>query len=282
MKIFGFCLLFLFTAAPHAAEFLYIHGDVSPGGDSPSGGEPFHQMLLTDTGRRGMSVFREIVESKGHTIRQQLDRETELTAESLENIDVIIFGLHQKRWSESERDALHDWLVQGGSMIIYSDSATGGHWGQVGAQNPVGQTVVNNLIRRYGMEVTVDQANGVRAVRPPPNPTHPIVADRPVLEGEGVSLFAVSPYHPGEILIPYVNDPEVVVSGTPTIPHKQNITIENPDWAALVRMPVGEGQIFGVFDRQPFWNAGEGSDITKRDNRLILERLVDAVGGSRE
>ena len=172
-----------------------------------------------------------------------MDRDTELTPEFLADFQVIIFGLHQKLWSPEEREALHQWLTRGGSFIVYSDSATGGHWQRVGAQNPVGQRVVNNLISRYGIEVTVDQADGVRSVRPPPDPTHPITLGRPVLEGEGVSPFAVSPLYNVDILIPYENDPDVIVQGPASIRHTQNITIEKPRWAALVRVLGSENNI---------------------------------------
>ncbi len=265
-----------------AAEFLYIHGDVDENGQSPSKGKPFQQMLLSDNGPWGVSKFREMVEEKGHRIMPALDRETRLTADLLKTADVVVFSLHQKLWADDEREALHEWLGAGGTMIIFSDSAAGGLWSTVGPQNPVGQRAVNHLVSRYGLQVTVDQADGVRAVRPLPETRHPITEGRPVLEGEGVSLFAVSPEIKAEILIPYENHPEVAVSGEPAIPHKQNITIRNPKWAALVSVPVGKGRIFGIFDRQPFWNAGGGSDITRRDNKLILSRLVDAAAAAHE
>ena len=49
-------------------------------------------------------------------------------------------------------------------MLIYSDSASGGRFNRVGAQNPVGQNVTNNLLQDFDLQVMVDQANGVRRV----------------------------------------------------------------------------------------------------------------------
>ncbi len=275
LYLFIFVLLFI-SSGVDAKEIAYIHGDVSADGDIPSGSEaPFHQMLLTDTGSRGCSIFKEMVESKGHTITQYYDAETELTPEYLNQFDLIIFGLHQKKWSEKEKNALDNWIWAGGSIYIYSDSAVGGLHSKVGAQNPVGQSVVNNIIAQYGMQVTVDQANGVKAYQAGPGADHPIVSGRPVWEGEGVSPIAIDKDSGAKALIPYKNDSDYKVSGNPDINHKDNITIENPVWAALALQSVGKGHVIVGFDRQPMWNDGEGSDIEKRDNKEILSRIID-------
>ncbi len=272
---FTFVLLAI-SVSVDAKAIAYIHGDVSADGDIPSGSNaPFHQMLLNDTGRRGCSSFKAMVESKGHTITQHYDQDIELTPEFLSQFDVIIFGLHQKQWSAAEKTALDNWIRAGGSIYIYSDSAAGGLWSSIGAQNPVGQSVVNNIIAQYGMQVTVDQSNGVKAYRADPGASHPIVAGRPVWEGEGVSPVAVDESSGAQALIPYLNDADYKVSGNPDIPHQQNITITNPLWAALALQSVGNGYVIVGFDRQPMWNDGEGSDIEKRDNKEILGRIID-------
>ena len=49
-------------------------------------------------------------------------------------------------------------------MLIYSDSASGGWFREVGVRNRVGQSVTNNLIRQYGMEVTVDNTGGTEGL----------------------------------------------------------------------------------------------------------------------
>ena len=258
----------------------YIYGDVSEDGDVPSGSKvPYDQMLLDDTGTTGLSMFGTLVEDQGLRIDGYYDQATTLNAAFLNQFDAIIFGLHQKVWSDSEKAALDTWLRAGGGMLIYSDSAAGGKFNIVGAQNPVGQTAVNNLISQYGLEVTVDQANGVKAYRAGSDSIHPIISDRLIFEGEGVSPVAIDPSGPGYALIPYRDDPENKVSGNPDIPNKQNLTTANPQFAALAWAFVGEGNVIASFDRQPMWNDGPGSDIGERDNAEILRRIVRFIAG---
>lgn len=65
-----------------------------------------------------------------------------------------------------------------------------------------------------------------------------------------------------------------MVSGAPNITHQQNLTITNPEFAALALAPVGSGSVIAMFDRQPMWNDGPGSDIDEEDNREILRRVM--------
>ncbi len=258
----------------------YIHGDIAADGALPSGERPaYHQMLLTDSGKTGLSQFREMVEGEGYVIAQYYDRETTLNEAFLDKHAALIFGLHQKLWSEEEKEALGSWLKAGGGVLIYSDSASGGHFGQVGAQNPVGQRVVNNLITRYGMQVTRDQANGVKAYRADPDEPHPLMKGRPILEGEGVSPVAIDPESGARALIPYRDVPRNKVHGDPHIRNRQGVTIESPLFAALAVQTVGKGQVIVMFDRQPMWNGGPGSDIGQRDNREILRRVIRLLAG---
>lgn len=253
----------------------YIHGDVAQDGEVPSGdAPPYDQMLLTDSGNTGLSIFMSMVEDAGYTIEQFYDQDTTLDADFVESFDLIIFGLHQKIWSPAEKSVLDTWLRAGGGMLIYSDSASGGKFNVVGAQNPVGQTVTNNLIEAYGMEVTVDQANGIKAYRAGPGASHVLVADRLVLEGEGVSPIAVDPNGDAVRLIPYETNPDYTVSGDALIPHQQNLSIANPEFAALALARVENGRLIALFDRQPMWNDGPGSDIEKRDNTEMLRRII--------
>ena len=259
-----------------AANIAYIHGRVADNGTvlDEGVGSPFHQMLITDNGDRGLSMFRLLVESQGHSISQFRDTSTTLTDSFLDRYDVVIFGLHQKIWSSTEKAALASWLESGGGMFIYSDSASGGRFnalppGSGGAQNTVGQTVTNNLIAQYGMQVTVDQADGANVQTANSNTSISGINNR-VLEGEGVSPVAIAPNDPNvEILVPYTRNQNTL------IPHPQNITIANPVYASLVLRPVEQGHIVVMFDRQPMWNNGEGSNIQEQDNREILREVVN-------
>jgi len=265
------------SCVTQAANIAYIHGDIAADGTLPSGDAvPYDQMLLDDDGNTGLTDFAALVESQGHTINQYYDQDTDLDAAFFSGIDVLIFGLHQKLWSGAEKNRLKNWIREGGGMFIYSDSASGGCFCEVGAQNPVGQTVTNNLIAEYGMQVTVDQANGTKAFRAGPAPTNSLMSDRPELEGEGVSPIAVSLNDQTvEILIPYNDGPENFVSGNDALPHTQNISINNPVYAALALKTLNQGHIAVMFDRQPMWNNGPGSSINQRDNKEILRRLMN-------
>ncbi len=170
------------------------------------------------------------------------------------------------------KKALDEWLRNGGGVLTYSDSASGGHFGEVGLRNPVGQQTVNNLISAYGMEVATDQGGGVRSYRPVSDTVHPVV-DGLVLEGEGVSPVAVQVTSGAKILIP-LSESALVDEKRPLKINPSGITLEEYDWAALAMAPVEKGHIAVLFDRQPMWNAGPGSDIRRKDNREILRRLI--------
>jgi len=261
----------VFSTNAFAASIAYIHGRVANDGTvlAEGVGQPFDQMLITDSGDRGLSVFRQLVQAEGHSIDQFRDNGITLNSEFLNRYEVIIFGLHQKLWSASEKSALDRWLRSGGGMFIYSDSASGGSFRIVGAQNPVGQTATNNLIAQYGMQVTVDQADGTTAQVVNAN-TSISGINGLVLEGEGVSPIASARNDSNvEILVPYIR------SRNPLIPHSQNITIADPVYASLALRPVEQGHIVAMFDRQPMWNNGPGSDIEEEDNRAILREVIN-------
>ncbi|MDZ8119571.1 malectin [Pontiella agarivorans] len=267
-------LLFAFICSATASENIaYIHGDIAKDGTTPSGGAaPYDQMLLTDAGNTGCSQFKALVEAQGYTISQHYDAETDLDADFLEPFDVIIFGLHQKIWSADEKAALDTWIRDGGGILMYSDSAAGGKYNVVGITNPTGQNAVNNILSHYGMEVTVDQGGGVRAYFPDAGSSNPIIWDQPVFEGEGVSPIAVDPASDAQILIPLSDSNKQ--SGGNINPGTGGISIANPQWAVIALNQIGNGNVIAIFDRQPLWNNGPGSDINKADNKEVLRRIV--------
>jgi len=282
LKKLAFPFLLKGAIAMHATagSVAYIHGDVAGNGTIPSGSAaPFHQMLLTDTGARGTSRYAAAVRSQGHTINQHYDRATNLNRSFLDQFDVVVFGLHQKIWSNSEKNALDGWLRDGGSILIYSDSAAGGDFRSVGLTNNTGQRAVNNLITQYGMQVTVDLAGGTRAYRPVRNSSNPIIQGQPIFEGEGVSPVAVDRNAGVEILYPFEDSFKVSGSNNINI-RTQGITINNPRYAALALQNVGNGKVMAQFDRQPMWNNGEGSSIQRRDNLTIQTRIINFLVGS--
>ena len=272
MKFLWTALLLTGTAL-QAAQVAYIYGDIAADGTVPSGSSaPYDQMLLTDTGSKGCSQFKTMVEDQGYSISQHYDQTTTLNAAFLNPFDVIVFGLHQKQWTAAEKTALDTWIRAGGGILMYSDSAAGGHYGTVGIGNTVGQTTVNNILSSYGMEVTVDQGGGTRAYTCSPNSPNPILWDQPVFEGEGVSPIAVDTNSNAQVLIPL--DDAYKISGGSMNPGTAGITIANPVWASIAHCPVERGNIIALFDRQPMWNNGPGSDINEEDNKEILRRII--------
>ncbi|MGJ8653940.1 MAG: malectin [Opitutaceae bacterium] len=269
----------LFTSVLSAKQVAYIYGDVAGDGTIPSGGAtPYDQMLLTATGNKGCSEFRLLVESQAYSIAGYYDATTTLNASFLNQFDVIVFGLHQKIWSAAEKTALDIWLRAGGGMLVYSDSAAGGHYGTVGISNTTGKIAVNNLVSQYGLEVTVDQGGGTRSYIPNTGSPNPIIWDQPEFEGEGVSPVAVSlgPVVGAQpqVLIP-LSPASRVNGGSDLNISDLNISFSNWDWAAIALSEVGDGNVIAIFDRQPMWNPGSpGSDIEKEDNKEILRRII--------
>ncbi|MEO0454559.1 MAG: hypothetical protein AAFY98_10540, partial [Verrucomicrobiota bacterium] len=74
-------------------------------------------MLLTDSAKLGLSTFHAMVEGEGYQIDQFYDQETNLSKDFLKNFDVIIFGLHQKEWSDQELSELDAWIHAGGGIL---------------------------------------------------------------------------------------------------------------------------------------------------------------------
>ncbi len=275
-----YLLVSCFVTIVSAQNIAYIHGDVSEAGAIPSGAaEPYDQMLIADTGDLGCSEFGQLVEASGYTIADYYDEAVTLNAAFLNQFDAIVFGLHQKIWSDAERSALDTWLRAGGGALFYSDSAAGGIFSIVGAANSVGQTAVNNVISAYGMEVTLDQAGGVRSFLA--TSSHPVVDGPLIFEGEGVSPVVVDNRDPlVEVLIAY--DASNLVAGRdPALVRLRGVNIPESErtFAALARRSVGAGNLVVSFDRQPMWNNGPGSNIQRRDNREILRRIVEHIAG---
>lgn len=275
-EILGVGLWLVLAAASEvsgAKQVAYIYGDVAADGTIPSGSEAaYDPMLLTDTGSKGCSEFKAMVEGEGYAISQHYDQDTTLDAAFLGQFDVIVFGLHQKLWSSAEKAALDAWIRGGGGILMYSDSAAGGAFNIVGIKNTTGQSAVNNILSAYGMQVTVDQGGGIRAYTSSAGSSNPIVWDQPVFEGEGVSPVAVDPAGGATALIPF--DDAYKISGSSLTIDARNITIVNPVWAAVALQEVGAGHVIAIFDRQPMWNNGPGSDIDEEDNREILRRIM--------
>ncbi|MCM8535399.1 MAG: discoidin domain-containing protein [Lentisphaeraceae bacterium] len=268
--------LVIFAITPtYAGDIAYIYGDVGSDGSIPSIGNPYDPMRLNDNGNTGCTQFRDMVLAANHTITEHYDQTTTFDESFLSQYDAIIFGLHQRILTNTEKLALEAWINLGGNVMFYSDSASGGKYNVVGAQNSTGQSSVNSFTSAHGMEVTVDQAHGVREQISSTSTTHPIINGEALsIIGEGVSPVAIDKNDPDiQILISYPQS---------DIRHTQGLSIPSNDreYASLAIKTVGQGNIIVMFDRQPVWNNGPGSSINSGDNRTILENIVNFMAGS--
>lgn len=269
-------------------KIAYIYGDVAEDGTIPSSGNPYDPMRLNDTGNTGCSQFKDLVTNAGYQITEHYDAATTFNTAFFNTYDVVIFGLHQELLTTSEKSALDTWINNGGSILFYSDSAAGGKYNvaPLGAQNTTGQTAVNNLVGNYGMEVLVDQGGsdgGIPIIQSGTTSSHPIVSENLIIKGEGVSPVVIDKNDPNyndfEVLIPYSNDSKYLLAGSAKLDYLQGMTFSNPEYAALVIKKVGNGNIVGMFDRQPVWNNGPGADINDQKNKLILENVIKYLAG---
>ncbi|NJL13021.1 MAG: DUF5060 domain-containing protein [Microscillaceae bacterium] len=278
---------------PQQVRVLYIYGEVDANGYLPSdpsfNGTLYQPMRLQDSGNRGLSMFRMAIEELGFEIEERYDQDITLTESFLSNYEVVILGSNQKIWAASEVAALNAWVRAGGGLIGYSDSAFGGAWNNpppAGLSNQQGRDSDNQLMAQFGMFFFTDQggAGGDNLVN---NWTmdHFLNTKNNIpqslrFRGEGVSpiriqanwpekqacdtVYQIAPHQNGGAGGPVsINDPDLG-NGI------QNYAID----CALAAAEIGTGRVIGTFDRNNFWNNGEGTDIEEEDNRLFAQKLV--------
>lgn len=258
--------------ASSVGRVLYLHGSVSAEGDVPAGEKPaFHQMLLDDTGPRGMSSFRAAIVAVGFEIRQAYDADVFFTDEYLAPWDVLILGSNQRRFSQAEAEAVQRWVNGGGGLVAWSDSAFGGHYGKVGLDNTAGRDSDNDLTRQFGMVFLTDNGGGNYLVTEYEE-AHFLNAKNAHggvrYRGEGVSPVRITP--PARMLAKLQ---ESGLKGKLTVNEIDSPFNPHTD-AALAVAHVGEGRVVGTFDRNTFWNAGEGTRLSHENNREFAQRLI--------
>jgi hypothetical protein len=257
---------------------LYLYGDVAPDGTTPSGeAEAYHQMRLTDEGPRGLSEFAATLEAAGFAPEGRYDADVSLTRDLLDDYAVLILGSNQHRFGEREREAVEAWVDAGGGLVAWSDSAFGGDYREVGVCNPAGRRSNNDLTTAFGMEFLRDSGAGVYRVRDYATDHYLNANDADggvVFRGEGVSAVRTS--DPARVLARLQAGGlggrlELCDADAPLQPERD---------AALAVAEVGAGRVVGTFDRNTFWNGGEGTDITEADNREYARRLVTWAAGA--
>ncbi len=256
---------------------LYVHGDVSEDGDVPSGSKPaFHQMRLADAGNRGLSQFREAAMEVGIIFEEAHDAAITLSSELLGRFRVLVLGSNQRRFSAEEAEAVRAWVEAGGGLIAWSDSAFGGHYELVGMGNTLGLTSDNDVTQQFGMEFLRDNGAGVFTVRKFTEP-HYLNRQRAdggiAFRGEGVSPVRVTA--PARLLAPLQAGES---NGTLRLNSEDGELRPDQD-AALAIAEIGQGRVLGVFDRNTFWNAGEGTRLAEVDNREFAQRILLWVAG---
>jgi hypothetical protein len=257
---------------------LYLYGDVAPDGTTPSGdAEPYHQMRLTDTGPRGLSQFAATLREAGFAPEGRYDADVSLTRDLLDDYAVLVLGSNQHRFGDAEREAVEAWVSDGGGLLAWSDSAFGGDYREVGVCNPAGSRSDNDLTTAFGLRFLRDSGAGVYRVREYAADHYLNAGDADggvVFLGEGASPIRVS--EPARVLAPFQAGGldgrlELCEADAPLQPERD---------AALAVAEVGDGRAVGTFDRNTFWNGGEGTDITEADNREYARRLVTWAAGA--
>lgn len=228
-------------------------------------------MLLEDAGPRGMSAFCAAIEAVGFEIRQAYDADVLFTDEYLAPWNVIILGSNQRRFSPDEADAVQRWVSAGGGLVAWSDSAFGGHFGKVGLDNPAGRDSDNDLTRQFGMVFLTDNGGGNYLVTDYEE-AHFLNAQNPQggvrYRGEGVSPVRITP--PARLLAKLQEGG----LGGKIMVNKIDAPFNPQTDAALGVADVGQGRVVGTFDRNTFWNAGEGTRLSHEDNREFAQRLI--------
>ncbi|WP_396601520.1 hypothetical protein [Algibacter sp. R77976] len=255
-----------------AQNIVYVYGDVSEKGIIPSGeNSPFHQMRLIDKGRYGMSQFKEAIQETGLNISEVYDAATTFNASFLKDVDVLILGSNQKKFSKTEIESVHTWVKQGGGLIAWSDSAFGGHYKHVGVDNTLGRESDNQITEAFGMHFLTDNGAGNYLITSYTK-NHFINNNNKNggirFRGEGVSFVRVSP--PAMVL---AKAQEGGLGGKLKVNKIDGVF--NPDTdVSLAIAHINNGRVLGLFDRNMMWNAGDGSQITHSDNKEFAQRIV--------
>ena len=223
-----------------------------------------------------MSQFTAAIRELGCEIDEAYDAEIRLNKETLRDIDVLILASNQRRFDAKEAATVNAWVRAGGGLVAWSDSAFGGLWKKVGVDNELGRLSDNDLTEPFGMYFMTDNGAGNYLVKKYEK-DHFINANERDggigFRGEGVSVVRVSP--PAEMLARLQHGG---LGGGIRL-NKKDGKIDPDRDAALAVASVGKGRVIGVFDRNPFWNAGEGTQLSHADNREFTQRLVIWAAG---
>lgn len=231
-------------------------------------------MRLTDTGTEGLSDFKASIEAMTDSnsnsyVLTEIDSSTWNPVTDLGTYDVIITGSDNRVYNGTEQTAFDDWVRAGGGIFGYSDSAMGASGGY---QNQFGQASRHSMgFPLWGWQVYVDQVDGVQTRT---LPAGHIFGDGLQFQGEGTSPW-VSHASPD----PSMGNPTTVNARPDQTPnHTAGITYAGTVTDLGYSTP-GSGRVAVLFDRQPFWNGGAGSDFSQVSNETVLQNIIKWLAG---
>lgn len=288
-------------------KVLYLYGYIDANGKRPGdpayNNDPFHPMRLdnVDPGApnqtdyaRGMSEYKKALEEVGFNVSQQIDSAITLTDDSLKPYHLLILSSNNRLFSAEEAKALNTWVKAGGGVIAWSDSAFGGDWQKVGVANETGRNSDNSLTEQFGLRFLTDGSGDYSTPGKDNNPgpdnkkagegihawqekhfinnfeTDGTKPEGLTFYGEGVSFVRVLDNSGATILAKLQNPP----GANPTTPSPGDGGYDPQRDAALAINQIGKGRVVGIFDRNLFWNDGEGTDIFEVDNRELAQRTA--------
>lgn len=243
------------TVTPANQKVLYLYGQVPPGEVD---------MKLSDVGSTGMSQFSSAIQQAGFTPFEALDAAITLDANTLNQYKVLILGSNNRRFSTTEQTAVATWVNAGGGLIAWSDAAFG--WQNGGINSTAGHLSDNDLTQQFGMQFLRD--NGSAAFTLNQWTTDHYINNFNKNAGITIKAEGVSPVR--------TNSPATILASIPSCCAQLN-TLDGqitPADAALSIAKIGQGRVVGYFDRNAFWNAGDGTRLSEVDNKVFAQRLI--------
>ncbi|MBC6989261.1 malectin domain-containing carbohydrate-binding protein [Hymenobacter sp. BT491] len=250
-----------FTVSGSKPKILYLYGSIPPS---------IHDMKLSDTGSLGMSQFNQALLDAGFTTTEALDANTTLNAATLNGYKVLILSSNNRRFTAAEAAAVATWVNAGGGVVAWSDAAFG--WQNGGANSSEGMLSDNDIMLQFGMQFLHDNTQGAFtmdqwAVNHYINNFNKNAGL--TIEAEGVSPIRTT-------------TPATIIANLPPIAAHLN-SLDGPlqaNDAALSVAKIGQGRAAGFFDRNCFWNAGDGTYLSRVQNKAFAQRLIQWVAGA--
>ncbi|MBC6608743.1 hypothetical protein H8B13_18085, partial [Hymenobacter sp. BT188] len=248
------------TVTGPGAKVLYLYGSIPPGEVD---------MKLADTGSTGMSQFDQALKEVGMITSEALDASITLDATTLNQYKVVILGSNNRRFTAAEKAAVATWVEAGGGLVAWSDAAFG--WQSGGINSTAGSLSDNDLTQQFGMQFLRD--NGVSTFSLTQWAIDHYINNFNKDTGLTIKAEGASPIR--------TSAPATILAYMPSCCSKLNSLdgAVTPADAAIASAKVGQGRVLGYFDRNAFWNAGAGTQLSQVDNKLFAQRLVQWASG---